>query len=188
MILRTTHTIGCRITLYILGFWHIPTTYQRLSRRHPLPKIYPPGLNIASGDLIICNKLSYVEVLYLGYRFVLKQTRNDLKLMFFRFAPTFTAVSIDGDAVKSINLFTALFDSMNLRKVYKKDSTFEPLQDILYRCGSSYGGPVVLFPEVRTSTILFYVHTNWIIQRESMEMGKDCCKCVLLSRMLTLIN
>lgn len=70
MLNRLIHGAGCRVLLYILGFWHIPAGYQRLSRRHELPKIYPPGLNIASGDLIVCNKLSYVEILYLGFRLV----------------------------------------------------------------------------------------------------------------------
>lgn len=70
MLNRIVHGISCRSILYIFGFWHIPTGYQRLSRRHELPKIYPPGLNIASGDLIVCNKLSYIEILYLGFRYV----------------------------------------------------------------------------------------------------------------------
>merc|ERR1712232_452447 len=130
-IMRSIHAIGCRSLLYIMAFWHIPTTYHRLSRMHPLPKIYPPGLNIASGDLIVSNKLSYIEILYLGYRF----------------APVFTAVSLDGTSVKQISLFTALFDSMKLRKTYTKDSSFEPLQDILYRAQRKQSGPVVVFPE-----------------------------------------
>jgi len=130
-ILRSVHCIGCRVLLYILGFWHIPTNYQRLSRKHALPKIWPPGLNIASGDLIISNKLSYIEILYLG----------------FRFSPVFTAINKEGDKVKQITLFRALFDSMNLRKVYKTDSSFESLQTLLYRASQKHSGPVVLFPE-----------------------------------------
>ena len=61
------HAIGCRVLLFILGFYWINSRYQKISSKSFVPLIIP-GLNVASGDLIICNKISYIEILYLGYR------------------------------------------------------------------------------------------------------------------------
>ena len=65
--MRIVHGVGCRLLLFILGFWSISTSFQRLSRKNALPTA-TPGRNISSGDLIICNKQSVAEILYLGFR------------------------------------------------------------------------------------------------------------------------
>ena len=73
---RMVHSMGCRTMLFGFGFWRINSSYQRLSRMHELPALYPPGVNIASGDLIIANKLSMIEILYLGFRYVVIVPRD----------------------------------------------------------------------------------------------------------------
>ena len=67
-----------------------------------------------------------------------------------RFAPTFTAISIDGKKIKEISIFQAIVDSMNLRRVYKPDGNmkYESIQAILARAEKNRSGPVVVFPEV----------------------------------------
>jgi len=131
-LIRIIDILGCRSTLFLLGFWWIKSNYQRISRQYQLPKIYPPGINISSGDLIVSNKLSIVEILYLG----------------FRYSPVFTGVSIEGDALKRIGIFRALLDALRPTSCYHlNDGSYAPLQSILDTARSKRQGPVVVFPE-----------------------------------------
>eukprot|EP01094_Clydonella_sp_ATCC50884_P024754 TRINITY_DN6297_c0_g1_i1.p1 TRINITY_DN6297_c0_g1~~TRINITY_DN6297_c0_g1_i1.p1 ORF type:complete len:191 (+),score=30.47 TRINITY_DN6297_c0_g1_i1:76-648(+) len=59
----------CRALLLVMGFWNISSSYSRLQKRHPLPTMWPVGGVAGAGHLIVCNKLSYVDVFYLAFRF-----------------------------------------------------------------------------------------------------------------------
>ena len=59
----------------------------------------------------------------------------------------FTAVTVDGQHIRTIDLFTALFDSLNLKQSYNKDKHCKPLENILLDAEKNRRGPVIVFPE-----------------------------------------
>jgi len=139
--IRYTQTLGSRIILLFMGFWWISTETVSLSKSKREKTSWPAGGLIAkSGDIIICNKTSYVEILYLA----------------FRFSPTFTVIPTDYEDSKFIpgkliprNLFQALYDCIydppySIKQAIK-------LEDIISESRNYHNGPIVIFPEGTTT-------------------------------------
>jgi len=62
-LVRYVQILGCRTLLFLLGFYWIPVLfYRHSSHTSSIDKI-------KGGDLIICNHTSYIDVLYLAFRF-----------------------------------------------------------------------------------------------------------------------
>jgi len=117
--------LGARILLLFLGFFWIATKNE--GKREPKP-----------GDIIICNRTSYVEILYLA----------------FRFSPIFATVPNQwkdqppkGVAIAQ-NILSALWDSIMDPK--HKPEQGIPLKE-LRNNAINYGSPIVLFPEGATT-------------------------------------
>jgi 1-acyl-sn-glycerol-3-phosphate acyltransferase len=90
-------------------------------------------VGLDSGDLIIANHVSYVELLYLA----------------FRYAPTFATIVYDpqsnGPKVVCQGILGALMHVM--LKTSLSDEKGEKLGDVVRKAKEKHWGPVVVFPE-----------------------------------------
>eukprot|EP01104_Vermistella_antarctica_P016373 TRINITY_DN5559_c0_g1_i1.p1 TRINITY_DN5559_c0_g1~~TRINITY_DN5559_c0_g1_i1.p1 ORF type:complete len:360 (+),score=90.10 TRINITY_DN5559_c0_g1_i1:99-1082(+) len=123
-----------RLSLFFLGFWSIRSLTVKTKQ--------PPksSTSISRGDVLFANHVSYVELLYLH----------------FRFTPTFTRVpnevnTSDGDkadlgVVSHVSLLTCFLDVVRQRRI-QNGKDFVSLTAL----SKSAEGPVVVFPEAVTS-------------------------------------
>src|SRR4051812_45769258 len=84
-----------------------------------------------SGDLIISNHLSYIDILYFG----------------FRFSPIFATIVLDNDRPKVVK---QTLSGAFLKYVFNSQPTSssqETLTDIVLEAKNNHLGPVVIFPE-----------------------------------------
>jgi len=166
--LRYVYGLGARALLIFMGFWWIPVetvstkkelvTLSSLAAptRHPIPlslffsrtsagakqgSSWPPGSQVGSGDIIVCNHVSYVEVLYLA----------------FRYCPTFTQIYTKGGPegktlVQPVSMYTAISNCFGVPALDATGvSDAVPLETLTSRARKEGLGPVVVFPEATTS-------------------------------------
>ncbi|KAJ3046311.1 hypothetical protein HDV00_000125 [Rhizophlyctis rosea] len=105
-------------------------TLRKGVRKQPAPRA---AGTVPSGDIIVSNHVSYVEILYLAYKY----------------QPTFTHVTADG-LVRPVSLWEAL---KSLGDVGQLAATkdFVPVANLAKEARSKGWGPVVVFPEGTTS-------------------------------------
>eukprot|EP01129_Flabellula_baltica_P016770 TRINITY_DN9099_c0_g1_i1.p1 TRINITY_DN9099_c0_g1~~TRINITY_DN9099_c0_g1_i1.p1 ORF type:complete len:331 (-),score=75.77 TRINITY_DN9099_c0_g1_i1:12-1004(-) len=65
---RVLDIVVVRLILLCLGYVWIESSFMRSKKRNPMPTGMP-GMSIRVGDLIVANHCSYVDLLYLQYRF-----------------------------------------------------------------------------------------------------------------------
>ncbi|RIB05876.1 hypothetical protein C2G38_2117399 [Gigaspora rosea] len=125
-----------RLSLFFMGFYWIRVETVSLRKGRPsIPKLRQIS-GVRPGDVIICNWTSYVEVLYLA----------------FRFDPIFTQVYPSSNTLRPISLWTALW----LTGSYPEDKppssvkTYS-LQELVREATINKLGPIVVFPEGTTS-------------------------------------
>lgn len=76
-----------------------------------------PGSSVYPGDVILANHTSYIDVIYLAFRFDL-QTQKQIRLILVRFAPVFTALpntwddSVPEGVAIQRSFFGALIDAI----------------------------------------------------------------------------
>ncbi|KAJ3442775.1 oleoyl-coa acyltransferase [Anaeramoeba flamelloides] len=136
--------IGCRSLLFIMGYFWIDT--QVTGKKNTESSQRPLGLTFGSGDLIIANKNSIAEILYLA----------------FRCAPQFTAIPNyweDGQdypgedgKVRKRNVVTCILGLLFNIKHTRNDEIdsadkYIPLTKLLKQSKKRLDGPVVVFPE-----------------------------------------
>eukprot|EP00299_Pterocystis_sp_00344_P017990 c8994_g1_i1.p1 GENE.c8994_g1_i1~~c8994_g1_i1.p1 ORF type:complete len:332 (+),score=82.78 c8994_g1_i1:46-1041(+) len=136
LLLRYSQAIGCRAVLFLLGFHFIDS--RIVSPRQPSKRISDsPGKGIGSGEIIISNYTSYVQILYLA----------------FRFSPTFVSLVRSGDKAGEYgyprNFFGAILDLIHDRE--PDISKCIPIHQIVANAKRNSNGPVVIFPEATTS-------------------------------------
>ncbi len=145
-LLRTTLVKGlCRAILSVLGFFVIEERVPDC-RRIGLGKL-PPRVTlkpspIRSGDILVCNHTSFIDVLFLAYRF----------------GPDFGATSAlkeSGDKVKKTGLLWALYRSFSdptaLTNLRPAECTLD-FEKAARLASSQSGAPLAVFPEgVRTN-------------------------------------
>ncbi|CAG8436913.1 10110_t:CDS:2 [Scutellospora calospora] len=107
----------------------------RRTRRPSIPKIREIS-GVKRGDVIICNWTSYVEVLYLA----------------FRFDPIFTQIYPSTNTLRPISLWTALKLAGSYPEVAPPSSvkTYS-LQELVNDATINNWGPIIIFPEGTTS-------------------------------------
>jgi len=134
---RLIDTTVTRTILFFLGFYWIPTKFMKpFHPKSPLPTT-TPGSYIKAGDIIIANHCSYVEILYLA----------------FRFSPAFTSIPINWKGYpKDVpfivrNTFQAI---MNVFGEPKDTQGTMKLSEVI-KYATSIGAPVVIFPEGGTT-------------------------------------
>jgi hypothetical protein len=141
---RYVNALVCRTALFVLGFWNIDNSYVSSVNRMQLVSTSDRLFGTVNhGDLIICNHASYVELLYLA----------------FRYSPTFATV-VETDSKKNDDrialikqgLFGALLSTIDERRTKNVDaSSTQTLSDIIKYSKENKTGPVVVFPEAVTS-------------------------------------
>ncbi|KYR02558.1 hypothetical protein DLAC_00694 [Tieghemostelium lacteum] len=127
----------CRLIFLFMGFFKIDEYTESLGNRSkdPVGDIRSYALN----DVVIVNHSSYVDILYLQYRYspIFAVPPNDRN-------PT----NIDGKLVP-MNLIQALQNAIYSRVQLSTRSV--PTQDLLKKIDSSWMGPLVILPEGTTS-------------------------------------
>ena len=93
-------------------------------------------MHIRRGDVLLCNHSSYVDILYL----------------YFRFSPVFTRVHPKKNMVAPVPMWQALLDAMRGRPVGADDEVDEraymSVELLSARAKANWEGPVVILPEV----------------------------------------
>eukprot|EP01135_Chromosphaera_perkinsii_P009396 Nk52_evm72s1737 gene=Nk52_evmTU72s1737 len=168
---RFVTAICCRLALFFLGFWWINSDTVTLAKNireknSPESKISNNG-KLRSGDIIICNHTSYVDILYLGFRYtpVFVYTPNKWDENSAEFASSEAAdANKEGDngsvvvGVKLLSLLQALKHtvqcpeySLNSDGNNKKGNGDMTVKEVVEKSRKSCAGPVVLFPEGSSS-------------------------------------
>ncbi|RHZ56364.1 hypothetical protein Glove_402g61 [Diversispora epigaea] len=124
-----------RLALFFMGFYwiHTETVSLRRGRGNSFKTRERP---IKSGDLIVCNCTSYVDVLYLA----------------FRFDPVFTQIYSQTNKLRPISLWTALKLTGSYPEVVSPIGikTFS-LHELMIEAKNNRWGPIVILPEGTTS-------------------------------------
>jgi len=118
-----------------MGFYNIPTRFIKIQQKSRSPK-FKTGGNIGAGDIIISNHTSYVEILYL----------------MFRFSPIFTYF-ISKDKSEQVQFIVVNSFSKILEIMFDVKPKIENTMNIkeLIQYGKERNSPIVLFPEGTTS-------------------------------------
>ncbi|OZJ05191.1 hypothetical protein BZG36_02425 [Bifiguratus adelaidae] len=125
----------CRLALFVCGFYYIPTEMVSL-RRGRGHATRAEKWDVKSGDVIIANWSSYVDVLYLQLRF----------------APVFTQCFQKTNTLRMVSFWEAIrltgaVPELEPRPGYKTSSMSELVQHVQ----NNDLGPIVVFPEGTTS-------------------------------------
>ncbi|CAO3608346.1 unnamed protein product [Cunninghamella blakesleeana] len=130
-----------RFILFFMGFFYIKAEAVTL-RKGRNKSNGKKSLKVTSGDVIVTNWTSYVEVLYLGYRF----------------NPVFTQIIPSKNKIRRITLWQAIRSCTKMPPITPEEAnisnessdlyTLKELSDI---AKSKNWGPIILFPEATTS-------------------------------------
>ncbi|KAF9403631.1 hypothetical protein BGX21_001472 [Mortierella sp. AD011] len=134
---RLISTIFIRIILGLLGFFWIKHEVVTLKRgRSAANKMQTSNKRASSGNLIVCNWSSYIDILYLA----------------FRYDPVFTQIYSDTLTVRQVSLWEALLLSGSYPESSPPSGTETfPLLDFVKAMHKKGAGPVVIFPEGTTT-------------------------------------
>ncbi|CAG8596930.1 18663_t:CDS:2, partial [Acaulospora morrowiae] len=131
-------SILTRLALFFMGFFWIHTETVSLRRgRGSISKTRERSINKArSADIIICNWTSYIDLLYLA----------------FRFNPVFTQIYSTTNTLRPISLWTAIRLTGSYPELEPSGDvkTFS-LRELVKEAKDNQWGPIVVFPEGTTS-------------------------------------
>ncbi|KAK3819613.1 MAG: hypothetical protein J3Q66DRAFT_335040 [Benniella sp.] len=159
---RFIFTVILRVILIFLGFFwvkHDVVTLKR-GRSAGVHKTTPGRKATTSGDLIICNWASYLDVVYLA----------------FRFDPVFTQLYPETLTVRRISFWKALTLSGSYPELSPPEGVETlPLLDFVKAMHKKGSGPVVVFPEGTTTNnraILKFVpiFKDWSVPETSINI------------------
>jgi len=139
LFLRTVHTVFGGLLLFLLGFFYVDAKYVPSKRGNKMPSA-ACGSGFKSGHVIVANHSSYVEIIYLLYKF----------------SPQFTIApnSWTGDKPPEGKVIPASFYRVLLDTIYQPLYTVDqakPLESVILNSETQQRGPVVLFPESTTT-------------------------------------
>ncbi|KAI8063401.1 uncharacterized protein B0P05DRAFT_555745 [Gilbertella persicaria] len=122
-------TLLIRLILFLMGFFYIKkeTVSIRKSRTHGVSP------HVHHGDVIIANWTSYVDILYLAYRF----------------NPVFTQIYTDTNKVRMISLWEAI--QLTHTSPASSGHGLYTLEELANKAKQHKWGPVVVFPEGTTT-------------------------------------
>ncbi|KAJ2747322.1 Vacuolar protein sorting protein vps66 [Coemansia sp. BCRC 34301] len=135
---RCTQAILARLALLAMGFYAIDTktvSLQRGRRAATAAKKEEKSSMAKSGDIIIANHASYIDILYL----VAKYT------------PVFIEIDNASTYARPISLWTALVSPARQTPALLPAKEARPLRDITEEARLKHLGPVIVFPENATS-------------------------------------
>jgi len=143
---RYTEFLGSRALLFLFGFFNVQSRVIRLQQQKNTP-INTTSFN--SGDVIVCNHTSYIDILYLSFKCS----------PIFAFGPnTYTkSVPIQGIVNIRTNIISALLESIN--DPIRQPEQCIPIHEAI-EIAQRYHAPLVVFPEGTTTngkTLLSFV-------------------------------
>ncbi|KAI8979202.1 hypothetical protein BDF20DRAFT_905963 [Mycotypha africana] len=148
-----------RLALFLMGFFHIKT--ETLSIRKSRESNHAEKPKVQHGDIIIANWTSYIDILYLAYKY----------------NPIFTQVFMDSDKVKVIGLWEAI--QLTGKMPVSKPSTVErsyTVKELSDKAKRGKWGPVVVFPEGTTANGRALLKFAPLFQDYSMDQNDECFK------------
>ncbi|KAI5481528.1 hypothetical protein MNV49_004285 [Pseudohyphozyma bogoriensis] len=135
---RAFTSVASRLVLVLLGFFWIPVESASLKRTARSSAV--AASSPSKGDIIIANSSSFVDVLYLAFRynptFLLPVSSTGSK--------TSSASSAKITSYRRVSLFSAILASGTLPERSERGESLE-------EASKAARGPVVLFPECTTS-------------------------------------
>jgi hypothetical protein len=126
---RLVHAVFGRLLLFSLGF-SFSVSYYPLRHRDADKK--RPGSSVSSGDLILANHTSYIDLIYFATLY----------------SPQFTSISSSGLTVAPVTLWEAFSEILHDSRTTKPTMPLSKLQKLAQQ---SNLGPVLVFPEGTTT-------------------------------------
>ncbi|CAO3665039.1 unnamed protein product [Umbelopsis ramanniana] len=128
--------ILARIALFVIGFYLIRSenVSVRRGRGHSAGKQKQDSVSVGSGDVIIVNSSSYIDILYLA----------------FRFSPLFTQIDATTNQVRFITAQEAIAQCGKYPELAVDAKTYS-LKEASQLAKKQGLGPIVVFPEGTTS-------------------------------------
>ncbi|KAJ2550065.1 Vacuolar protein sorting protein vps66, partial [Coemansia sp. RSA 1836] len=136
---RCTQAVLARLALFVMGFYYIDTktvSLQKGRRATTAAKDSEKRSGVAkSGDIIVANHASYVDILYLVAKY----------------SPVFIEIDNASTYARPISLWTALLSPARQTPALLPAKEARPLRDITEEARLRNLGPVIVFPENATS-------------------------------------
>jgi len=154
--------VGARLILFIMGFYWIETKYFPLSKQRGKSSNSNsiPGFDIKSGDVIIANFTSYVDILYLTFRFAPQ----------FAIVPNTWSGAPPKGKVIPLSLLGILSDMVNFP--FRSVDEGKSLGEVVSAARKNGSGPVVVFPEGVTSNGLIILDGLPILANADVEPSR----------------
>jgi len=126
-----------RTILCLMAFYWIPTKYMKPFHPKSALPTGTPGSHIKAGDIIIANHCSYVEILYLA----------------FRYSPVFTSIPVNWKGYPKDVPFIVRSTIQAMMDVFNEPKEAQNAINLsqVLNYASSIGAPVVIFPEGGTT-------------------------------------
>ncbi|CAO3591510.1 unnamed protein product [Absidia cylindrospora] len=136
---RTFSSICLRLILFFTGFFYIKSEPVSIRKgRNKASK--SPSLNAKSGDIIVTNWTSYIEVIYLALRF----------------NPVFTQIIPSVNKVRQLSLWQAIRSCVLTPPLTPEEAGIDvkdlyTLKELSALVKENKWGPIIIFPEATTS-------------------------------------
>ncbi|KAJ2547178.1 Vacuolar protein sorting protein vps66 [Coemansia sp. RSA 1933] len=137
---RCTRSVWARVALLVIGFYSVDTKTMSLlkGRRDTRKKSTKKAVKqsgVQSGDIIVANHVSYVDVLYLVAKY----------------APLFVELDNATMNARPVSPWTALRAPAKMTPALLQAKDARPLKSITEEARAANRGPVVIFPENATT-------------------------------------
>ncbi|KAJ3124160.1 hypothetical protein HK098_001334 [Nowakowskiella sp. JEL0407] len=123
-----------RVILFLFGFYYIPTNITTLHKGARKPNANTRETTLKSGDIIIANHTSYIEILYFA----------------FKYAPVFTHIG-DNGSVERVSVWTALAQVGSMPRKQVRELKGDAIMEFSENVKLNNDGPIIIFPEGTTS-------------------------------------
>lgn len=138
-------------------------------RGHTAGNQKPAATNVGSGDIIVVNSSSYIDIIYLAFRYVHTPTCCYPAFITFTivtiriksFSPVFTQIDTTKNGVRFISAQDAIKQCGNYPQTSVNGKTCS-LKDASRLAKEQGLGPIVVFPEVRRVMFSFEVTLSWL--------------------------
>ncbi|KAJ1964321.1 Vacuolar protein sorting protein vps66 [Dipsacomyces acuminosporus] len=134
--MRCTRSVWARLALFVMGFYCLDTKTVSLQKGRKKAKgAKDREAGVRSGDVIVANHVSYIDILYLVAKY----------------DPVFVEIDNASTYVKQISMWTALKSPARQTPALLQAKEARTLKSITEEARVKHLGPVVVFPENATT-------------------------------------
>ncbi|KAG2228661.1 hypothetical protein INT48_005239, partial [Thamnidium elegans] len=126
-------TILLRLVLFLAGFFHIKTDTVSIRKSHGSSRV--ESKQVKSGDVIVSNWTSYIDIIYLASKY----------------NPVFTQIYIDSDKVKLVSLWEAIRLAGRIPESTPLTDQVYSVKELSLKAKECGWGPIVVFAEGATT-------------------------------------